>query len=172
LEHYPKIVSPQWAKYEPIIGMKYKRAESAVGSFCTFLHAEDVMIKEPIVFFKRIMGQIERGKMEDSLLGYFELFTIQYREGERLQEVLNQEQMEHVSAINNIFFNLRRFGVKGNVDWSKVHVNEHELLFRDHQVFMTAITSFLESVPKEPIDVMNRIGTIAESGWAGAWDED
>jgi len=114
-------VSPQWAQWEPYDHCKEKRSQSNIGEFCSFLISKGVLLKDPIILYKRLVGQLERGKKDEIAYGYFELFAHNYMLGDNLYDLLNEEQMEAVVCVNRIMFNLSKHGIYKKLPWHILH---------------------------------------------------
>jgi len=165
--HNERPPDPEYEEWEHIIPIEHKRYVSDVGDFCTYLVKNGIIIKEPIVFYKRLMGQIERGKLKDSLLGYFQLFSQQYALGDLLYDILSDEQMDCVAQINTVFFNLKRYHYTKSLPWEKLRVIEEEYEWRDEQVAQT----FWQDMGKFDLDVLPLTDTQVEEHYAndGLW---
>ncbi|UQS94374.1 MAG: replicase [Brapardiv virus 4] len=97
-----------------------KRYQSHAGSFVSFMLKGNIMFKDPITLLRRLLVKIATGEGEDSVKGYFLLWSLNYNLGDKLYEVFDEEEMEAHQLLTKIFFNLRREGIKNTVDWDRV----------------------------------------------------
>jgi len=111
-------------KHAGIDSKQEKREIASTGSFCSFLIKRGYLLKDPIILYKRLKGQLTRGRHDEIALGYFELFSHNYNLSDRLYSLLDENQIEHVVATNRIMFNLKKYGYKGRLPWEKLDVNE------------------------------------------------
>jgi len=104
-----------------------KRYADKRGEFCSFFVFKREIFKDPVILYRRLKGQIERGRVDEVALGYFEMFAIQYRLSDRLYDLMTEQELTYCAAINRIMFNWKRVtGSNVILPWSKVHVD-----FRD-----------------------------------------
>lgn len=123
-----KMVNPLWSTYAHYDKSVEKRFTDERGEFCSYITAKGLMVKSPIILWRRLQGQIERGKLDDVLLGYYEHFLANYRKGDALYEILTPEELEYVTAINNFFFREAKklSPVARRLDWTKVNVDAED----------------------------------------------
>jgi len=82
-----------------------------------------LIFKDPIILFRRLWGQKEMGRVDEIALGYFEMFTHQYRLADLLYTVMNEQELEAAGVVSNIM--MRWKSIMGSVphfDWSKTSV--------------------------------------------------
>jgi hypothetical protein len=119
--------NPQFLlEWGPVDFAKEKRKRTSVGEFCSVKSKNGVSYKDPIVLYKRLRGQLSMGNLDNIALGYFDLFAMNYRLGDRAYEVMDDVEMEHASAINYIMFNIRKFGYKSSLPWDKIDVTNFD----------------------------------------------
>jgi hypothetical protein len=120
-------VSEAWHRWEHEDPSIEKRYEDKRGEFCSFLIYRGHIFKDPKILYRRLKGQIERGKADDVALGYFDLFSVQYKLADLLFDVMTENELEYCAAINRIMFNWRK------VADSTIHLPWHSLRvdFRD-----------------------------------------
>jgi hypothetical protein len=110
----------RWKEQDPSIEKRYQDKR---GEFCSFIVYKGKIFKDPIILFRRLMGQREQGKADQIALGYFEMFTYQYRLAENLYDVMTEEELRYAGAINMIMFNWKKvMGSTAHFDWSKASV--------------------------------------------------
>jgi hypothetical protein len=119
-----KVISEEWNNWIHFDACIEKRFTADVGEFCSFKCNEGVLYKDPIILYKRLRGQLSRGKVDEIALGYFDLFAQNYELGDLIYEVMTEAEAEHASAINHIMFNIRKFGYDLPLPWSKLSVGE------------------------------------------------
>jgi hypothetical protein len=119
-----KVISEEWNNWIHFDACIEKRFTADVGEFCSFKCCEGVLYKDPIILYKRLRGQLSRGKVDEIALGYFDLFAQNYELGDLIYEVMTEAEAEHASAINHIMFNIRKFGYDLPLPWSKLSVGE------------------------------------------------
>jgi hypothetical protein len=139
----PKPESPEWSRWKHMCVAIDKRYQSDKAEFTTYIHKNGVMVKEPIILFKRLMGKIEMGSLDDSIMGYFHLFAHQYAQADRLYDVFNEEQMEYAAGITRIMFNLKHFGCKRHVPFNKLQYDAYDSHWRSDD-----IAEFVEELDK------------------------
>jgi len=140
-------ISPNWKLYEDVDTCIEKRYVSDTGEFTSFLCKNNILYKDPILLYKRLRGQLSRGKVDDIALGYFELFTNNYVLGDLIYTVMTEEQLQYVNATNYIMFNLKKFGYHGKLDWSKVHLDHGDQDLLTPDVVSTFISNLNDLLP-------------------------
>jgi len=113
-------ISSKFLEWIPFDYCIETREVSQTGSFCSFNIRDGVMFKDPILLYKRLRGQLERGKVDEIALSYFDLFAFNYAQSELLSTVMTEAEHEHFSAIRYIMHNLRKFGYTGSIDWRRI----------------------------------------------------
>jgi hypothetical protein len=115
-------ISQRWQLFERYDYCVEKRFESEVGELISFKVVKGLIYKDPIILFGRLLGQLERGKVDEISLGYFELFSHSYILKDTLYSVMTEEELEHQSAINYVMFNLKKFGCTTKLPWHKLQL--------------------------------------------------
>jgi len=100
-----------------------KRYLSDKGDFISFFVRKGVLTKDPIILLKRFLIKISQGKAEDAVLGYFDLWSMNYALGDVLYDVFDEDEMEAHSLLTRIMFNLRKEGLQTRPDWTKVRID-------------------------------------------------
>ncbi len=158
-------VSPKWRVWEPFDFVIEKREVSSTGSFCSFSIRDGIVFKDPIVLYMRLMAKLEMGDVDNVVLSYLDMFMSDYDQSEALVTVLNDVEMEHYSALKYIFFNLRKYGYKGKIDWSRYDhsVMDREATAIEQLGFLSYLDEFL--VPLESLLESNdsRFNKISQS---------
>ncbi|UQS94370.1 MAG: replicase [Bramycfau virus 4] len=113
-------VSPNWRLVERFDYCVEKRFESKVGEFASFKISKGKLYKDPVILLGRLLGQLERGKVDEISLGYFELFSNAYILRDQLFDIMDENELEHQDAINRIMFNLKAFGAHTPLPWHKL----------------------------------------------------
>jgi len=110
-----------WKHEDPSIEKRY---DDVRGEFCSFLVFRRSIFKDPVILYRRLMGQIEQGRVDEIALGYFEMFAVQYKLSDLLFELMTDRELEYCKEIQRIMFNWRRTtGSKIRLPWHKVHVS-------------------------------------------------
>jgi len=135
-------VAESWHEWEEFDAAEDKRYSDERAEFCSFKIKNGVVYKDPLILYKRLRGQIARGKMDDVALGYFDLFAQNYKLGDVIYEVMTPDEIEATSAINRIMFNLKKEGYKGSLPWHKLQVDELETVHNSRR----EASSLLESL--------------------------
>jgi len=110
----------RWASQDPSVEKRYSDDR---GEFCSFMTKNGLIFKDPIILFRRLWGQKEMGRVDEIALGYFEMFTHQYRLADLLYTVMNEQELEAAGVVSNIM--MRWKSIMGSVphfDWSKTSV--------------------------------------------------
>lgn len=111
----------RWSLSDPSVEKRYRDSR---GEFCSFLVSKGLIFKDPVILYRRLKGQIERGRVDEVALGYFEMFAVQYRLADRLYDLMTPEEMAYCAAINRIMFNWKKVtGSTIALPWWKVHVD-------------------------------------------------
>lgn len=103
-----------------------KRSVGVRGSFCSFIVCKGLVLKDPILLFKRLMGWLSVGKADDIALGYFEMFSRNYLLSDRLYDVLNEREISHVMAVNDVMFHPKKYGFPTKLPWKKLDVSDFD----------------------------------------------
>jgi hypothetical protein len=98
---------------------------TAWGEFCSWYINNGVVVKDPIILFKRLRGAMSRGKIKDVIDGYFIEFMTLYNQSDNLYNIISEDRLEYVSWLNVFFHNLRRFvGVNKVMNFEKYIVSQ------------------------------------------------
>lgn len=136
-----------WGELDTCVEKRF--SNQPVGEFCSVKSKRGVIYKDPIILYKRLRGQLSRGKLDDVALGYFDLFSLNYQLGDVAYEVMDEVEIEHASAVNHIMFNIRRFGYKKKLPWEKLDATAFD-------------TPSLDS--KQVNSVLSELGSLLEKG--------
>lgn len=118
-------LSHRYLLFQKMDPSKDKRYVSRRGDFCSFIIINGRIYKDPVILFKRLIAQLERGNGENVALGYFDMFAINYRQGDHIVEDLSANEQMYISAVNRIMFNLKRlYGVKTHIPWENLNITE------------------------------------------------
>lgn len=79
---------------------------------------------------------LERGKLDDILLGYFEHWLTLYALGDKIYSVMTEDELEHLAYLNHFMFNAKKITKTARrMDWKKVHLDqEARESFSDKQI--------------------------------------
>jgi len=117
-------ISSGWWRWQHSDPSVEKRYADKRGEFCSFIVYKRTIFKDPVILYRRLKGQIERGRVDEVALGYFEMFAVQYRLADRLYDLMDEKELEYCAAINRLMFNWKKVtGSTINLPWSKVHVD-------------------------------------------------
>jgi hypothetical protein len=100
-----------------------KRFESEKGEFVSFIYFNGCMVKDPIILLKRFLGKISMGSAEDAVLGYADLWSMNYRHGDLLFDVLDEDEMDAHQIMTHIMFNLKKKGIKRRPVWDSLGIS-------------------------------------------------
>jgi len=122
------VESSLWWNYSYYDTSVEKRFVSDRGEFCSYIVGKGVVAKNPRILWMRLQGQVERGKIDDVLLGYFEHFIVNYRLGDACYDLLTEDEMEYLAACNRFFFSDAKKLTKlhKKLDWSKVQIDSED----------------------------------------------
>jgi len=115
-------INENWRLWEHLDWCVEKRGVSDVGEFVSFKVKNGILYKDPVILLSRLLGQIERGKIDEIALGYFELFSHNYMLKDQLYEIMNEEELECQQMINDIMFHWRKQGGTTKLPWNKLVV--------------------------------------------------
>jgi len=111
----------RWKLSDPSVEKRYRDRR---GEFCSFIVYGREIFKDPVILYRRLKGQIERGRVDEVALGYFEMFAVQYELADKLYDLMDEEELQYCAAINRIMFNWKKVtGSRVALPWSKVHVD-------------------------------------------------
>jgi hypothetical protein len=120
-------VSDTWILYEDQDVAVEKREESDVGSFCSFNVVRGIVYKDPILLFKRLMGKLSMGDVDNVALGYLDLAAQNYALGDIIYDVMSPDELAHHSAFMHVMFNLKKWGYTGpKIDYSRLTVENYD----------------------------------------------
>lgn len=118
-----KTVSDDWHEHEEEeIGIE-KRYEADFVEFCSYKTVKGITFKDPILLFKRLLGKLSMGDVDNIALGYLDQLVLAYSKGDEMYSVMNETELEHHSAVTHIMFNLKKWGYTGpKIDYSRLHI--------------------------------------------------
>ncbi|UQS94373.1 MAG: replicase [Brapardiv virus 3] len=110
-----------WSSWEQFDKCDDKRYQSTRGEFVSFIVTKGRVLKNPEVLWLRLMGQIERGNLDNCYLGYFEHWARSYRLREELHSIYNENEMEYHNLLTNFFMNGQKYtSVANKANWRLV----------------------------------------------------
>ncbi|UQS94371.1 MAG: replicase [Brapardiv virus 1] len=110
-----------WALWEQFDKCEDKRYISQRGEFVSFLISKGRVVKNPIILWLRLQGQIERGNLDNCYLGYFEHWARAYRLREELHDIYDEEMMEYHNLLTTFFMNGHKYSnVAHKANWQLV----------------------------------------------------
>nr|WOK58250.1 MAG: polyprotein [Armillaria ostoyae RNA virus 1] len=142
-------IKSTWEYYRQWDFKVEKRDVSKRGEFCSFIISKGILLKDPIILYRRLMGHLEAGKVDDIALGYFELFSTNYKLKDSLFEHLNEEELEHVTATNWVMMNLRKYGYRGKLPWKNVMIGPTDVVDARAEMMIVETFAALEETSKE-----------------------
>lgn len=163
----------RWKLSDPSVEKRYRDRR---GEFCSFIIYRGKIFKDPVILYRRLKGQIERGRVDEVALGYFEMFAVQYRLSDELYDLLDEKELQYCAAINRIMFNWKRVTNSNIVlPWSKVHVDFTDLSggSREEAIFQLESSESIRDLYLEPImdgDIVHT--SLPSASFAHIWGMD
>jgi len=99
-----------------------KRYESTTGDFCSFIVKNGKLLKDPIILLKRFLVKIARGQAEEAVLGYAHLWAMNYRLGDQLFDLLDEEELQAHQLMTSMMFNLKKEGISTRPNWDNLNI--------------------------------------------------
>jgi len=99
---------PEWRRVEAYDHAIEKLDRGPQGEFCSYLEKKGQVFKNPHILLQRLLAAESMGRTKDVIDGYFLEFLTLYRLGDKLFDLLTEDQMAAHQVLTSEVFNIRR----------------------------------------------------------------
>jgi hypothetical protein len=139
-------VSGLWEMYSSIDHCVEVRDETVRGSFCSYAIFRGKVWKDPVMLYRRLSGQLERGNARNVIDGYLLHYLTIYNLGDEIYSLFTELEMQCAQALNDFFFHIRRHtGLHLKVKWSHVRTG-HEVWHEAPDIVAPIVSEVLTAV--------------------------